>query len=151
MKDKWSNYALKDGKVKSCYQREYCNRKKIRKTGASSNCDSNVQSGQVQSEIKEEVVFIVRPQQNVDPLQMGVRFQKQKVISDNILNDSWVVNLREPSDGKSKTRKRRKIQGSGEASSEVGSRKPRRRRRSSRDEEVRREKDGENGSIRKEI
>ena len=31
MKNKWANYGLGAGKVKSCYQREYINRKKVQK------------------------------------------------------------------------------------------------------------------------
>lgn len=56
MKNKWSNYALKDGKVQSSYIREYSNRKKIRKTGEASNSDSNEQSWkeQTQEEVNQE-------------------------------------------------------------------------------------------------
>ncbi len=55
MKNKWENYAFKNGKVKSCYQREYCNRKKCRKTGEASGGDSLLQGGEVQPEVKEEI------------------------------------------------------------------------------------------------
>ena len=54
MKNKWSNYALKDGKIQSSYIREYCNRKKIRKAREASNCNSNEQSWEKQSKAKEK-------------------------------------------------------------------------------------------------
>lgn len=52
MKDKWRNYALKDGKVKDSYIREYCNRKKIRKAPEASDSHSVEQSRQEQEEVK---------------------------------------------------------------------------------------------------
>jgi hypothetical protein len=53
MKNKWSHYALKDGKIQSSYIREYSNRKKVWKEREPSNCDSNEQGGKEQT--KEEI------------------------------------------------------------------------------------------------
>lgn len=83
MKNKWRNYALKDGKVKSSYIREYSNRKKIRKTGEASKSDCNVQSGQEQSKAQEEIELVYR-----EPTHYRVD------INPLILNDAWVINLR---------------------------------------------------------
>jgi len=58
MKNKWGNYAIKDGKVKSSYIREYCNRKKIRKARETSDCDSFLQS---RKEQKEEIANLIHP------------------------------------------------------------------------------------------
>lgn len=58
MKNKWRNYALKDGKVQSSYIREYSNRKKVRKAGEASNCNSNEQSRQEQSKAQEEEIEV---------------------------------------------------------------------------------------------
>lgn len=55
MKDKWGNYAIKSGKVKSCYQREYCNRSKKRKAAEASHCNSYVQSREIQPETQKEI------------------------------------------------------------------------------------------------
>lgn len=156
MKNKWSNYALKDGKIKSSYIREYCNRKKSRKAGKTSGSDCVQQSGKEQEEVK----LIYKPPShykcNVDP---------------TILNDKWVVNLRqtegpvgvsqewidnlktkklyqkeeEEQNGKSKTRVRSPIQGSGEERSKIGSSKSRSSCRRRRDEEIRKREDGKNG------
>lgn len=110
MLDKWRNYAIKNGKVKSCYQREYCNRKKFREAGETSDSNRNVESREVQT--KEEI---------------GGK-----------------------SNGQSEIGIRREIQISGEISSEVRSRKPRGRRSSSRNEKVRIQEDGKDGSSREE-
>ncbi|MFI0477767.1 MAG: hypothetical protein ACH349_01390 [Candidatus Rhabdochlamydia sp.] len=80
MKNKWSKYALKDGKVKSSYIREYSNRKKIRKTGEASN--SNEQSWEKQAQ--EEIKLIYKPPMNILP-----------DINSRILQDAWVINLKE--------------------------------------------------------
>ncbi len=82
MKNKWRNYALKDGKVQSSYIREYCNRKKVRQAGEASHSDSHVQSRQEQEEIKE-VKLIYKP-----PTTHKVG------VNSAILNEAWVVNLR---------------------------------------------------------
>jgi hypothetical protein len=55
MKNKWRNYALKDGKVQSSYIREYSNRKKIRKAGEASSGNSHEQSRQEQPKTQEEI------------------------------------------------------------------------------------------------
>jgi hypothetical protein len=83
MKNKWRNYALKDGKIQSSYIREYCNRKKVRKTREASNCDSNEQSRKEQSKDEEEVKLVHRGPEHY---RIGV--------NPIILNDAWVVNLR---------------------------------------------------------
>ncbi len=54
MKDKWRNYAIKDGKVSESYFREYINRKKVRKTSETSSCHSFTESRQEETkEIKD--------------------------------------------------------------------------------------------------
>lgn len=83
MKDKWRNYALKDGKVQSSYIREYSNRKKIRKTGEAGNCNSLQQSRQEQPKAEEEVKLV----------QSGPEYYRNDV-NPMILNDAWVINLR---------------------------------------------------------
>lgn len=79
MKNKWRNYALKDGKVKESYIREYSNRSKSRKAAEASSSNSLQQSGQEQEEVN--LVFREPPyyKTGVNPI---------------ILNDAWVVNLR---------------------------------------------------------
>jgi len=52
MKNKWGNYAINSGKVQSCYQREYINRKKCRQAAETSGGNSLECCGQVQ---KKEV------------------------------------------------------------------------------------------------
>ncbi len=52
MKNKWRNYAIKEGKVKSSYIREYCNRSKKRKAAETSDSNSVQQSRQVEEEIR---------------------------------------------------------------------------------------------------
>ena len=70
MLNKWRNYTLKDGKVKSSYQREYCNRKKVRKTGEASSGNSHEQSRKIQT--KEEVVYeSVREEKPLEAHQEG--------------------------------------------------------------------------------
>lgn len=148
MKNKWSNYALKDGKVKTSYIREYSNRKKVWKTGETGYRNCFQQSGEKQAE--EEVKLVYQ-----EPSQFRVK------VDPIILNDAWVVNLRnkenklyqkdkEGQNGKSETRIGSKIQGSGEERSEVGILKPRSRRRRSRNEEIWKSKDGKNGPSGKE-
>ncbi len=78
MINKWRNYALKDGKIKGSYIREYSNRKKIRKTGASSNCNSLQQSWQNQEEVKLVYREPTHYKAKIDP---------------SILTDAWVINL----------------------------------------------------------
>jgi hypothetical protein len=77
MKDKWRNYALKDGKVKESYIREYSNRSKSRKAAEASRSNSLQQSWEEQEEVK--LVFQDPAYYKVNPV---------------ILNDAWVVNLR---------------------------------------------------------
>lgn len=83
MKNKWSNYALKNGKVQSSYIREYCNRKKIRKTGEASNCYSNEQSRQEQSKAQEEEIEVnnesIRKENPLETYQEG----RQRVSKSN--------------------------------------------------------------------
>lgn len=52
MKNKWSNYALKDGKVKESYLREHIGRDKKRKTAKASSSNSPEQSREKQEEVK---------------------------------------------------------------------------------------------------
>ena len=82
MKNKWSNYALKDGKIKQSYLREHKNGDGARRASKASYCDSLQQSREKQEEVKEiELVFREPPhfKINVNPI---------------ILNDAWVINLR---------------------------------------------------------
>lgn len=51
MKKPRKNDATKDRKIKSCYIRKHINRKKVRKSGEASNCDSNEQSRKEQEEV----------------------------------------------------------------------------------------------------
>ena len=123
MKNKWRNYALKDGKIQSSYIREYSNRKKVRKTREASNCDSNEQSGKEQEEIEELIRPPIPPaisdllEEEVDWLGKIVELKEDPIprhpdaekevqliykppthhkvgINPIILNDAWVVNLR---------------------------------------------------------
>jgi len=98
MKDKWSNYALKSGKVQSSYQREYCNRKKFRKAGEAGDSNSHVESREVQPEVQEEVRFIVKPDPSwdKDPVNFVIRRPDDYIQETDtfILNDAWVVDLR---------------------------------------------------------
>lgn len=96
MKNKWSNYALKDGKVQSSYQREYSNRSPKREARKASGRDSLQQSEQEQKPQKEVELVYREPthyQVKVDPI---------------ILTDAWIVNLRgqdeKSSDSKGKRR-----------------------------------------------
>ncbi len=57
MKDLWSKYALKDGKVKSSYIREYSNRSPKRETRKASGSYSILQGREVQKEIKCPELF----------------------------------------------------------------------------------------------
>lgn len=90
MKNKWSKYALKEGKIQSSYIREYFNRKKVRKTAEASSSDINVASGQEQEEIK----LIYKP-----PTDEQVR------AAPKILNDAWVINLKEVKPRRKRTKK----------------------------------------------
>jgi hypothetical protein len=87
MINKWRNYALKDGKVKESYIREYSNRSKSRKAAEASRCNSFQQSGKEQEEVK--LVFRSPP------------YYKEPV-NTVILNDAWVVSLRETNESSRK-------------------------------------------------
>lgn len=52
MKNKWSNYALKDGKIRESYLRERIGRDKKRKATEASSSNSPEQSREKQEEIK---------------------------------------------------------------------------------------------------
>jgi hypothetical protein len=52
MKNKWSNYALKDGKVKESYLRERIGRDKKRKTAKTSSSNCLDQSRQEQEKVR---------------------------------------------------------------------------------------------------
>lgn len=52
MKNKWSNYGLKAGKIQESYIREYCNRSPRRQASEASNSNSLLQSREVQKEIR---------------------------------------------------------------------------------------------------
>lgn len=52
MKNKWRNYAFKEGKISKNYLRKYQNRDGTRETTETSNCNSLQQSGQKQEEIR---------------------------------------------------------------------------------------------------
>lgn len=106
MKNKWRNYALKDGKVKSSYIREYSNRKKVRKTRKASNCDSNEQSGKEHP--KEEEVKLV--QRGPEHYKVGT--------NPIILKDAWVINLKEGEDGEERSAAERSG-GDGEGSGSI--------------------------------
>ncbi len=58
MKNKWSNYALKDGKIKESYIREYSNRSPKREARETSSRNSLQQSWKKQ----EEIEMIIRPE-----------------------------------------------------------------------------------------
>lgn len=79
MKNKWSNYALKTGKVQSSYIREYCSRSPKRKAREAGSSHSIQQSREEQEEVK----FVYReaiPKPDINP---------------KILEDAYVINLRE--------------------------------------------------------
>lgn len=57
MKNKWSNYALKDGKVKESYLRERIGRDKNRKATEASSSNSPQQSREKQEEITDQTNF----------------------------------------------------------------------------------------------
>ena len=89
MKNKWSNYALKDGKVQSSYIREYSNRSPKREAHKASGRDRVLESREEQKPEEEVKLVYVEPthyQVKVDPI---------------ILNDAWVVNLNRGQDEKS--------------------------------------------------
>jgi len=96
-KNKWSKYALKDGKVKNSYIREYCNRKKIRKTGEASHSDSHEQSRKIQQEDESLRYLINHSSCNFEDVKLvyiePVDYPKN--IDPVILNESWVINLKE--------------------------------------------------------
>lgn len=54
--DKWRNYALKSGKIKKNYQRQYSNRNSVGLPKKASYCDRILESGQEQSEIEKEIM-----------------------------------------------------------------------------------------------
>lgn len=97
MKNKWSNYALKDGKVKSSYIREYSNRKKVWKTREASNCNSNEQSGQEQA--KEEVELIYKP---------TIKESNENIREENTIetHQEGRQGIQESNQGRCKTKKR---------------------------------------------
>jgi hypothetical protein len=70
MKNKWSNYALKDGKVKESYIREYSNRSPKREAAKASGRDCIQQSGKIQEEIRTENERI-REENIVETYQQG--------------------------------------------------------------------------------
>jgi len=78
MKDKWRNYALKDGKIQESYIRKYSNRSPKREAREASRRDCLLQSG----EEPEEYQITTRPM---------------------ILNDAWVINLRMKDEQRSNT------------------------------------------------
>lgn len=81
MKNKWRNYALKDGKVQSSYIREYCNRSPKRQASKASRRHSVLESRQEQS--KKEIELVYKKPDNF-----------QLKAHPSILTDSWVINLR---------------------------------------------------------
>lgn len=84
MKNKWSKYALKDGKIQSSYLREYSSRSPKRERREASGRNSLLQSGEKQAE--EEVKLVYRPP--VHPIPQL-----------KILEDAWVINLKGEKDG----------------------------------------------------
>lgn len=58
MKDKWRNYALKDGKISKSYQSKYKNGDQCRKTIKTSYCDSLKQSWKGEEEIVELSIIL---------------------------------------------------------------------------------------------
>ena len=85
MKNKWRNYALKDGKIQSSYLREYSSRSPKREARETSCRNRVLESGEKQDQ--EEIKLVYRPP--VDPLPLD----------NKILNDSWVIDLKELIDG----------------------------------------------------
>lgn len=57
MKNKWSRYALKNGKVKSSYIKKHSNRDQIRKATKASCCNCNVKSRQKQIETAKKEIL----------------------------------------------------------------------------------------------
>jgi hypothetical protein len=131
MLNKWRNYALKDGKVKKSYIREYSNRSKKWKA-AEAGSSNSVQQSRLQQE--EEVKLIYR-----EPTDPPSHYRLN--VNNLILNDAWVINLRKAedgSDGSGTTREERS--GRDEESSEsvlamqdVPQRKTRRKRKAKSD------------------
>lgn len=80
MKNKWSKYALKDGKIQSSYIREYSSRSPKREAREASCRNRLLQSGEKQ---EEEVKLVYRPPVQYEPK-----------INPTILNDAWVINLK---------------------------------------------------------
>lgn len=85
MKNKWSKYALKDGKIQSSYLREYSSRSPKREAREASCRNRLLQSGEKQ---EEEVKLVYRPPVQYEPK-----------INPTILNDAWVINLKGTKDG----------------------------------------------------
>ncbi len=67
MKNKWENYAIKDGKIKSSYIREYCNRSPKRQAREAS-CGNRL-------------------------LQGGESSEEEIIIDACITNDEWISNV----------------------------------------------------------
>ena len=139
MKNKWRNYALKDGKIQSSYIREYCNRKKVRKTREASCSNSLLESGQ--KSFQEPIGFYEEPSFNLEDVHPW------------ITNDEWIVNIllqkRRIEDEKSATRIGQPVQSSGEIGSEIRSIESICSSGSCGDEKVRKRAHGKNGSSRK--
>lgn len=57
MKNKWENYALKDGKVQSSYIREYSSRSPKRQAREASRCNRLLEGREDPREAKEEIKF----------------------------------------------------------------------------------------------
>lgn len=136
MKNKWKNYALKDGKIQNSYIREYSSRSPNRQAREASSRNSLLKSRQDQN--KEEVKLVYREPNHYKVIQ-----------NPQILNDAWVINLKREPHGESKTGIGNPIQGSREVSSEVRSIKPSGSSSSGGDEKVRKRKDGKDGTSRK--
>jgi hypothetical protein len=93
MKDKWRNYALKDGKVKSSYICEHCDRSPKRKTCEASSCNSVFESRQ-EPKLEEEVRDIFGSTTNL-MLKTNLKIHECTFKTNPvILNDAWVQNLR---------------------------------------------------------
>lgn len=71
MKNKWRNYALKGGKVKESYIREYCNRSKARKTSEASSSDSLCESRKNKEEVKGSNYESIREKDIAETHQQG--------------------------------------------------------------------------------
>ena len=92
MKNKWRNYALKDGKIKKSYLSKHQNRDERRQTPTPSSCDRNEQSGQKQAE--EEIEMLTRPELPLclsELVEQEVKWYQEAVgLVPPTLNDEWV-------------------------------------------------------------